>query len=281
MTYRTIWFSITQHKIARLGNKTMLQQTNPSKMTGVKQNFDMDGYLTVEPLFDGAKMTEINDELDRFIDQRVPQMGRSEVYYEDIDDLTSIKQMMNMHDHDAYFDDLLNNSVIRDMAQAALGEEVKGVNVEYFNKPPGIGKATPAHQDGYFFHISPSKAVTGWLALEAVDHENGCLHYVRGSHKGDGFRPHARSNVLGFSQGMTDFGTDSDKENTVALPGGPGTFMMHDSKTIHWAGKNRSKTRSRRALGFIYFAKSAQVDKEARAAYQAKLDQDLLAENKI
>jgi hypothetical protein len=44
---------------------------------------------------------------------------------------------------------------------------------------------------------------------------------------------------------------------------------------------NRSKTRSRRALGFIYFAKSVEVDKEARAAYQAKLDKDLSADNKI
>tara|TARA_B110000908_G_scaffold238_1_gene310 strand:+ start:3172 stop:3951 length:780 start_codon:yes stop_codon:yes gene_type:complete len=259
----------------------MLHSATLSDASDPKIRFDEDGYLTVEPLFDAAKMAEINVELDRFISERVSEMGSSEVYYEDIDDSTSIKQMMNMHDHDPYFDDLLQNSVIRTMAETALGEAVKGVNVEYFNKPPGIGKATPAHQDGYFFHIKPAKAVTGWLALEDVDHENGCLHYVQGSHKAEGFRPHARSNVLGFSQGMTDFGTDYDKENTVALPGHAGTFLMHDCKTIHWAGMNRSKTRSRRALGFIYFAKSVEVDKEARAAYQAKLDKDLSADNKI
>ncbi|MDG1425248.1 MAG: phytanoyl-CoA dioxygenase family protein [Paracoccaceae bacterium] len=254
-------------------------KSSPSK--NAKDCFGQDGYLKIEPLFDAAKMVEINAELDRFIAKRVPDMDRGEVYYEDINDRSSIKQMMNMHDHDGYFDDLLENSVIREMAETALGQEVKGVNVEYFNKPPGIGKATPAHQDGYFFHIKPSLAVTGWLALEDVDHENGCLHYVRGSHKAVNLRPHSRSNVLGFSQGMTDFGTDHDKENTVAFPCGAGTFLMHHCKTIHWAGKNRSTTRSRRALGFIYFAKSAEVDKEARAAYQAKLDQELASDNKI
>lgn len=259
----------------------MLQSSLNFDASETKDCFDRDGYLRVDSLFGAAKMAEINAELDRYIAQHVPGMSRSEVYYEDINDDTSIKQLMNMHDHDSYFDDLLRNSVIRTMAETALGEEVKGVNVEYFNKPPGIGKATPAHQDGYFFHIKPSKAVTGWLALEDVDHENGCINYVRGSHKADGFRTHARSNVLGFSQGMTDFGTDNDKENTVAFPCGAGTFLMHDSKTIHWAGKNRSKTRSRRAVGFIYFAKSVEIDKEARAAYQAKLDQDLMADNKI
>jgi phytanoyl-CoA hydroxylase len=259
----------------------MSQPISQSNSAEAKNEFDRDGYLTVEPLFDAAKMAEINAELDRFITERVPDMSRSEVYYEDVNDRSSIKQMMNMQDHDPFFDDLLENSVIRTMAETALGEDIRGVNVEYFNKPPGIGKATPAHQDGYFFHIKPSKAVTGWLALEDVDHENGCLHYVRGSHMAQGFRPHSRSNVLGFSQGMTDFGTDSDKENTVAFPCSAGTFLMHDSKTIHWAGKNRSKTRSRRAVGFIYFAKSAKIDKESRAAYQAKLDQDLMADNKI
>jgi phytanoyl-CoA hydroxylase len=258
----------------------MAQPLKSSETFDTKDRFDRDGYLTVEPLFDAAKMAEINVELDRFIADRVQGMGKNEVYYEDIDDRSSIKQMMNMHDHDPYFDDLLENSAIRTMAETALGEDVKGVNVEYFNKPPGIGKATPAHQDGYYFHIKPLQAVTGWLALEDVDHENGCLHYVRGSHKTE-LRPHGRSNVLGFSQGMTDFGTDNDKENTVGFPCGAGTFLMHHCNTIHWAGMNRSKTRSRRALGFIYFAKSAEIDKESRAAYQAKLDRDLASDNKI
>jgi phytanoyl-CoA hydroxylase len=259
----------------------MAQAFKTASSTAARDSFDRDGYLKIEPLFDSARMAEINAELDRFIAKRVPDMDRGEVYYEDINDQSSIKQMMNMHNHDSYFDDLLENSMIREMAETALDEEVKGVNVEYFNKPPGIGRATPAHQDGYFFHIKPSRAVTAWLALEGVDHENGCLHYVRGSHKIADFRPHARSNVLGFSQGMTNFGTNGDKDNTIAFPCSAGTLLMHHCNTIHWAGKNQSKTRSRRALGFVYFAKSAEVDKKARAAYQAKLDKDLASENKI
>ena len=258
----------------------MNQAFNISDLELSKKEFDRDGYLKFEPLFNAEKIKEINFELDQFIRNAVPKMSTTEVYYEDIQDRTSIKQMMNMHDYDDFFFDLLNNSIIKTLAETALGEEVKGVNVEYFNKPPGIGKATPVHQDGYFFHLKPSKAVTGWLALEPVDHENGCIHYVRGSHK-ESLRPHGRSHVLGFSQTITDFGTPFDKGNTISFPGDSGTFLMHDCKTIHWAGANRSQTRSRRAVGFIYFAKSATPDKEARAAYQAQLDKDLAASNKI
>ena len=247
----------------------------------VQTEFDRDGYVAIHPLFDAATMAEINRELERYIADIVPTMPDSEVYYEDRNDRSTLKQMQKMSVYDDYFRDLVETDVIHDLAAAALGEEAVVQNLQYFNKPAGIGQATPPHQDGYYFHLTPCKAVTGWLALEPVDHENGCIHYVRGSHKSGGFRPHGRSNVLGFSQGITDFGTDADKANTEAFPGDAGTFLMHDARTVHWAGANRSATRSRRALGFVYFGKSARIDQEAKAAYQAKLDADLRAANKI
>ena len=129
--------------------------------------------------------------------------------------------------------------------------------------------------------IAPPQAVTGWLALEPVDDENGCLNYVRGSHRGEGWRPHGRSQILGFSQGITDFGTPDDVANTVTMPGNAGMLLMHHCKTVHWASPNRSPTRSRRALGFVFFGESARPDEVAKRAYQAKLDADLKAADKI
>ncbi|MEM7443239.1 MAG: phytanoyl-CoA dioxygenase family protein [Pseudomonadota bacterium] len=247
----------------------------------IKGEFDRDGYVAIRPLFDPDKMAEINRELERYIADIVPTMPDREVYYEDRSDRTTLKQMQKLSVYDDYFRDLIESDVIRDVATTVLGEEAVVENLQYFNKPAGIGQPTPPHQDGYYFHLTPCKAVTGWLALEPVDHDNGCIHYVRGSHKASEFRPHGRSNVLGFSQGITDFGTDEDKANTEAFPGDTGTFLMHDAHTIHWAGANQSATRSRRALGFVYFGKSARIDETSKAAYQAKLDADLKAANKI
>ena len=100
------------------------------------------------------------------------------------------------------------NGIIRKIAETVLEGDVIPVNMQYFNKPAGIGQATPPHQDGYYFHLTPCQAVTGWLALDDVDEKNGCIHYIRGltSHA-DRFRPHGQTGVLGFSQGITDFGT--------------------------------------------------------------------------
>ena len=87
--------------------------------------------------------------------------------------------------------------------------------------------------------------------------------------------------VLGFSQGITDFGTNNDKKNTVKFSGKAGTFLMHDSRTIHWAGANRSQTRSRKALGLIYYAESAEVNEETYNAYQEMLTKELKENKKI
>ena len=127
--------------------------------------------------------------------------------------------------------------------------------------------------------LKKHNAVTCWLALEKVDKENGCIHYVKGSHKQE-YRPHGRSEILGFSQGVTDFGNDEDKKNTVKFEGKTGMFLMHDAKTIHFASSNKSSVRSRRAFGFVYHGVSSKHDVEKGKAYQKKLH-DELKEKKI
>ena len=39
-------------------------------------------------------------------------------------------------------------------------------------------------------------------------------------------------------------------------------FLMHHAKIIHFADPNKSKTRSRRAFGFVYHGVSAKHDKQ-------------------
>ncbi len=254
---------------------------NLNQINNLKNDFKKNGYLAICPLFDKDKITEINKEIDRYIKVCVPKMPQHQVYYEDKSDPSSLKQIQQMFSYDEYFKDLIEQSVIRSIAEDILDEKAKPMNLQYFNKPPAIGKATPPHQDGYYWHLKEPKAVTCWLALERVDEENGCIKYVRGSHKNETFRPHASSGVLGFSQGITDFGTDNDKRNTVEFAGEAGTFLMHDSRTIHWTEANRSQTRSRKALGLIYYAESAEVNEKTYNAYQEMLAKELKGSNRI
>ena len=244
-------------------------------------DFQRDGYVVLPDIFSSENIAEINSNIDRYINDIVPGMPTTRVYYEDRTDKSTLKQIQMMFEYDDYFSTLMRESIIRTVAETVLQEPVTPINMQYFNKPPASGAPTPPHQDGYYFHLKPCRAVTGWLALEPVDKQNGCIHYIRGSHQDSSFRPHGKSNVLGFSQGITDFGTEADRNNTVSFPGPAGMFLMHDARTIHYAGANVSADRSRRALGFIYYAESAKEDTQANIEYQQKLDEQLAEEEKI
>ena len=87
--------------------------------------------------------------------------------------------------------------------------------------------------------------------------------------------------TLGFSQGISDYPTDHDRKNEQAFPAKPGDLIVHDAMTIHRADANRSTTRTRRALGFIYYSERAREDSEAHEHYQRKLAEDLKSQGKI
>lgn len=245
----------------------------------VRHAFELNGFVAVPNFFAGDELAEIIAHVARYIRDIAPTRPATEIFYEDKADASTLKQMQDLHKHDPFFLDFVNGRCAR-FAETVLGEPVMFKNLQYFNKPPGIGKPTPPHQDGYYFKITPNQAVTMWLALEDVDHENGCVRYVQGSHR-LGLRAHGKSGVLGFSQGMLDFGIPHDRDNTVTCPAAAGDLLAHHSLAIHWADGNTSQTRTRRALGFVYYAKTCVIDEVAQKAYMEQLHTELRATGKI
>ncbi|QKJ32616.1 phytanoyl-CoA dioxygenase family protein [Mucilaginibacter mali] len=243
----------------------------------IKTEFAEDGYVFIPGFLSADEVAAISQNFNRVIDEVVPNMPDNRVFYEDKSNPATLKQVMDIHAHDAFFQQVLTDSKFKELAEFLLEDKVIGKNLEYFNKPPMIGKPTPAHQDGYYFMLDPSVAVTMWMALEPADEENGCVKYVKGSHL-KGMRPHGRTKTLGFSQGIVDFGTDDDLQNEVAFPAKPGDLLVHHSLTIHRAGGNTTADRNRKALGLIYFGESAREDVEAKKAYQQKLQEERAAE---
>ena len=252
----------------------MSLEFNIPTMIDLKKSYDEDGYNHIPELLSSSDMDIINKEFNRYVKECVPKMKDQEVYYVDKSNKDTLMQMQKLEEYDKFFYDLFYNSKIKDLAANALGEDVVPRAMEYFNKPPGKSNPTPPHQDGYYFNLDNDKAVTGWLALEDVDDENGCIHYVRGSHKEE-YRPHGRSDILGFSQGVTDFGTEKDTKNTVKFEGKAGMFLMHDAKIIHFASSNKSSARPTRPYGFVYHGVAAKPDVENGKAYQKKLHDEL------
>ncbi|MBD3630463.1 phytanoyl-CoA dioxygenase family protein [Cyclobacterium sp.] len=238
----------------------------------IKRSFDEDGYLHMPGFLTREQVAEINQKLKAFIKSKISKLPSEHVRFEAKGDPSTLKMLQDLQLYDTFFADILFDSTFTRLAEVLLEEKVIGKTLEYFNKPPKIGKATPPHQDGYYFMLNPMSAVTMWMALEEVDQVNGWVSYVRGSHK-KGMRDHSLTQTPGFSQGIPDFGLPSDLEIEVFFPAQPGDLLVHHALTIHRASPNTSSKRSRKALGLIYFGDSVKEDVAAKAAYVKALNQ--------
>ena len=243
---------------------------------GRRANFERDGFVAQPSFYGVDELLAIEDALRRFIAERISELRAEHVFYEDKSNLSTLKQIQQLHKYERFFEELMNDKP-KKLAQELLGESVVGKNLQYFNKPPAVGEATPVHQDGYYFMLQPSHALTMWLALDVADEENGCVRYLAGSHI-HGMRPHARTNILGFSQGISGYDSEADE---VTCPAQPGDLLAHHALTIHRADANTSATRSRRTLGFVFYGESAKEDTPAHEAYQRKLRRELIVSEKI
>jgi len=238
------------------------------------------GFLEIQGFVVGLRLGKLIENVERFIRETVPGMPPEHAFYEDKSTADSLKQIQKMGDYDPWFNDLLTKGVFREVAEQLLAGPVVPKNLQYFSKPAGVGLPTPPHQDGYYFMLDPCEAITMWFALDKIDKENGCVRYVKGSHL-RGMRPHARTQTLGFSQGITDYPSQEDSRFEVAVRTDAGDLLVHDAMTIHRADGNISVARSRRALGFVYYSERACVDTDAHDAYQKKLSREMTAQGKI
>ena len=138
--------------------------------------------------------------------------------------------------------ELIGNSffqVARGIAEQLLGSEVRFKADISLMKPAQIGDATPWHQDEAFQDPAfDYDEVSFWLALQPVNNANGCMAYFPGTHKGPilphGFpgndpRIHALECISGF-----------DPRDAVECPLPAGGCVIHNGRTLHGAGPNRS-----------------------------------------
>lgn len=244
----------------------------------LKQDFDRDGFVAIRSFLDKDEITELKARSDEFVEQVAPSLPDEIAYFEDKSDSSTLKQVQKLYEYAPYYEEVAKSDKVTGLAEELLGGPVILQNMQYFNKPAGIGKGTPPHQDGYYFMIRPQEAVTMWLSLGYADATNGAVCYIPGSQT-RGMRPHGNTNVLGFSQGISDWSED-DARGELQMEAGPGDILVHHSLTIHRANANTSD-RDRRSVGFIFYRADVVIDEDGHDAYQKQLDEDLKARGKI
>ena len=148
--------------------------------------------------------------------------------------------------------DIMTNPTIVNYVADILGDNVIGWGAHFFCKMPGDGKAVAWHQDASYWPLSPSKAVTVWLAIDDADEENACMKFIAGSHHHGHmtYRPSdsADHNVLNQTiDNAEQYG------EVVSNPLPAGWASIHSDLLLHGSDVNNSKRR-RCALTLRYCA---------------------------
>jgi hypothetical protein len=131
--------------------------------------WNRDGYLGPLDVYDQSEIDDIRVYFDRLLEDTIAQGGDS-------------YSISSAHLKHARVWDMLTNDRIVAYVSDLLGEDVIGWGSHFFCKMPGDGKRVDWHQDCSYWPLTPTKAVTVWLAVDDADQENGCMEVYAGSH---------------------------------------------------------------------------------------------------
>jgi len=204
--------------------------TSPSALTTRQvEQYNRDGYVKSLPAFTSDEMTEVRGYFDSLLAKVIAAGG----------DSYSISSA-----HLAYgrVYDLLCEPRIVAFVRDILGENVIGWGSHFFCKMPHDGKAVAWHQDASYWPLTPSKALTVWLAIDDADIENACMKFISGSHHSGHltYRPSAddEGNVLNQSiDNAEQYGPTIYDELKA------GEFSMHSDLLLHGSEANSSDRR--------------------------------------
>lgn len=139
------------------------------------------------------------------------------------------------------FHDILWNAALTVPAGQLLGGAVRFWHDQLFCKPAQHGGVVAWHQDySYWTRTQPMAHLTCWIGLDDSTVDNGCIHYIPGSHKWD-LLP-----ITGLAGDMTAIQEALNDEQweqfqqPAAVELKAGECVFHHPLTIHGSFENRT-----------------------------------------
>jgi len=133
------------------------------------ERFNRDGYLKPIRIFGDSEIAGIR----RYFDGLLAQ------YAAEGKDSYSISSAHLRHPE---VWDILTDERIVKVVSDLLGPSIIAWGSHFFCKMPGDGKRVAWHQDASYWPLTPSKAVTVWLAIDDADPANANMRYIPGTH---------------------------------------------------------------------------------------------------
>jgi ectoine hydroxylase-related dioxygenase (phytanoyl-CoA dioxygenase family) len=212
--------------------------------------FHTHGYLAGIRLLNDAQIEALRAELSDLSD---PNHPGNDLFYEfhtneSTDPSTQLFHSLGAWRVGAGFHDLLWNPAFLIPASQLLGGAVRFWHDQLFCKPPQHGGVVAWHQDySYWTRTRPMAHLSCWIGLDDSTRENGCVHYVPGSHRWE-LLP-----ITGLANDMTAIETVLSEEQKsqfkpVAIELKQGECSFHHPLMVHGSYENRSQSPRRGAV---------------------------------
>lgn len=225
---------------------------------GVEQ-FRRDGFLAIANLADAATVEAIGAVYDDML------AGAIDVSATDNPLGMITRQIMHPSAYHPIFRDNPALDAAREVAAALLGvAKPLPVYDMLIYKGPGEIAETPWHQDFAYSQTpyAPAGAAVPfehflqfWFALDDVDEESGCMHFVPGEHRLPLREHYVAGGEPDYSQrllAIRDADVVLDLASAVACPLSAGGATVHNAATPHFTSGNRTADRRRRAYIFNF-----------------------------
>lgn len=225
------------------------------------QDYERDGFVSGVPVLEVGQIAELRDRLDHF-------RNHARDYQEQLHEIEAdwllrpdevIFHALGLWMLEPLVHDLVFAPMVTVPLAQLLGvERLRLWHDQVFYKPPHHAGLVPWHQDySYWTRTAPPGHISINIALDDTHLENGCIHYVPGSHRWPllptasfGGRMDAVLEHLSAEQ--------RDGFAPVAAPVRAGQATIHHSHTLHGSWGNGSG-QPRRALVLNYMAADTRV----------------------
>ena len=215
------------------------------------QFFHENGYLAGIRLLDQNQLDHLRNELSELV---VPGHQGEELWYEYNSNESTDPDKVLFHALGAWrlrpgFHDILWNPKMLVVASQLLGGSVRFWHDQLFCKPAKHGGVVAWHQDySYWTRTIPMNHLTCWIGLDDSTTDNGCVHYVPGSHHWD-LLP--ITGLAGDMDAIRSVLSDEQYERftkPVAIELKAGECSFHHPLMIHGSYENRTDLPRRAAV---------------------------------
>ena len=225
--------------------------------------FDTFGYLAGIPMLTPEQVDVLRDDLTALTQ---PSHPGHRLFYEYNSNESADPSRVLFHALGAWritpgFHDLLWNPAFLVPASQLLRGGVRFWHDQLFSKPARHGGVVAWHQDySYWTRTKPMQHLTCWIGLDDSTKENGCVHYVPGSHNWTLLPITGLAGNMDAIQEVLSPAQWEQFQHPVAIELKKGECSFHHPLMVHGSFENRTD-RPRRATVINAFRDGVNSDK--------------------